>query len=128
MPETNGGGPSDGHGGDEIETRLFINNEFVKAQSGKKFSVTDPTTEEITAWVHEANEADIELAVQAATRALPTWSAVGGFEKAAFLYRLADLYEKHNGALAKLEARCMGKPVSKYSTRKRRDRFHQGRC
>lgn len=128
MPKPNGTAPSDGHESDEIETRLFIDNEFVKAQSGKKFSVTDPATEEITAWVHEANEADIELAIQAATRALPAWSAVGGFEKAAFLYRLADLYEKHNGALAKLEARCMGKPVSKYSKRKPIERFDQARC
>ena len=41
-------------------------------------------------------------------------SDLGGFQRAQYLYRLADLYEKHNGELAKLEAVSMGRPVGTY--------------
>jgi aldehyde dehydrogenase (NAD+) len=36
---------------ENIETRLFIGNEFVKAKSGKTFNVINPTTEKLTATV-----------------------------------------------------------------------------
>lgn len=102
-------------GPENIETRLFINNEFVSAKSGKKFDVINPATEEITASVHEARENDVDLAVAAAKTAFPAWSKLGGFEKAKFLYKLADLYEASNSELSRLEAVSMGKPVSSYS-------------
>ena len=40
---------------------------------------------------------------------------MGGFQRAQYLYRLAELYEKHNGELAKLEAVSMGRPVDTYT-------------
>lgn len=100
----------------EIETRLFINNEFVPASTGRFIDVINPATEEITARVHEADVADVESSVLAATAAFPSWSALGGFARAAYLYKLADLYEKHLEEFAWLEAQSMGRPVGTYST------------
>ncbi|KAK4935982.1 hypothetical protein LTR10_023069 [Elasticomyces elasticus] len=99
----------------EIETRLFINNEFVKAQKEGTFEVINPATEEITAHVQEATNADVELAVAAAEAAFPAWSELGGFQRAAYFYKLADLFEQHNDQLALLEAVSMGRPVSTYT-------------
>lgn len=99
----------------EIETRLFINNEFVSAQSNRKFPVVNPWNGKITALVHEADATDVDLAVNAAEKAFPSWSALGGFQRAEYFYRLADIFEKNNDILAKLEARSMGRPVSTYS-------------
>jgi aldehyde dehydrogenase (NAD+) len=66
----------------DIETRLFINNEFVPSEGGKKFDVINPATEELTVSVYEAGAADVERAVQAAKRAFPVWSALSGFQRA----------------------------------------------
>lgn len=99
----------------EIETRLFINGEFVPSKSGKNFDVVNPATEQISASVYEAELDDVNAAVAAAKAAFPPWSERGGFDRASFLYKLADLYETNNDELAKLEAISMGKPVGKYS-------------
>lgn len=103
---------SNSHG--RIETRLFINNEFVNSSDGNTFQVINPATENVTASVQEAKEVDVERAVQAAEAAFPAWSAMGGFQRATYLYKLADLFEKNNDKLAYLEAVSMGRPVSTY--------------
>lgn len=61
-----------------IETRLFINGEFVPSKSGKTFDVINPATEKLTASPFEAGAEDVDLAVDAAKAALPAWSALGG--------------------------------------------------
>ncbi len=54
----------------KLETRLFINNEFVNSVSGKKFETIDPATEEVICSVHEAGPEDVDKAVSF-TRFLP---------------------------------------------------------
>ena len=50
-------------------TKLFINNEFVDAISGKTFATIDPSDETELAQVAEADKADVDLAVKAARKA-----------------------------------------------------------
>lgn len=109
-----------------IETRLFIDNEFVPSQSGKKFDVVNPATEKVTASVFEAEAADVDRAVQAAKTAFPSWSALSGFQRAVYFYNLADLVEKSNPDFAKLEAVSMGKPVGKYSMSRANPKSYSG--
>ena len=52
----------------KIETRLFINNEFVNAKSGKTFNAVDPSTEEVICSVHQAGKEEIEAAVRTQTQ------------------------------------------------------------
>lgn len=99
----------------DIETRLFINNEFVKSKSGKTIPVINPATEHVSAEVEEASEAEVESAVLAAEAAFPAWSEISGFQRATYFYKLADLYEQNNDNLARLEAISMGRPISTYS-------------
>jgi hypothetical protein len=47
-----------------IETRLFINNEFVPSVSGKTFDTVNPSTEEVICSVYEAEPADVDKAVR----------------------------------------------------------------
>lgn len=49
--------------------KLFINNEFVDAQSGKKFASLNPVTGKTLIEVAEADKADVDLAVKAAKKA-----------------------------------------------------------
>jgi aldehyde dehydrogenase (NAD+) len=62
----------------EIETRLFIDGEFVDSLDGSKFEVTNPFTGGTVAEVSEAKVEDVNRAVESAKRALPIWSELDG--------------------------------------------------
>ncbi|KAI8311966.1 Aldehyde dehydrogenase [Colletotrichum sp. SAR11_240] len=94
-----------------IETRLFINGEFVPSRSGKTFDVYNPATEQKTASVLEADVEDVNDAVAAAKAAFPAWSDLAATERGAFLFKLADSMEKHFAEMSYLDAISMGKPV-----------------
>lgn len=47
----------------ELQTKLFINNEFVDAISGKTFATVNPATEEVICEVQEAGAEDVDKAV-----------------------------------------------------------------
>ncbi|KAH9226525.1 hypothetical protein K456DRAFT_1850298 [Colletotrichum gloeosporioides 23] len=94
-----------------IETRLFINGEFVPSRSGKTFDVYNPATEQKTASVFEADVEDVNDAVAAAKAAFPAWSDLAATERGAFLFKLADSMEKHFAEMSYLDAISMGKPV-----------------
>lgn len=99
----------------KIETRLFINNEFVESIEGEKFDVFNPYNEEKVASVYEALSGDVDKAVDAAEVALPAWSELGAFARSAYYYKLADLLEAAGPELAELEAKETGKVASMYS-------------
>ncbi|CEJ94784.1 Putative Aldehyde dehydrogenase [[Torrubiella] hemipterigena] len=94
-----------------IESRLFINNEFIPSVSGKRFDVISPITEAVSASVYEAGVEDVELAVQAAKAALPAWSERNATERAHFLNKWADALEAAAEEMAYLDAISMGKPA-----------------
>ena len=50
-------------------TKLFINNQFVDAVSGKTFATVDPSDETEIAQIAEGDKADIDKAVRAARKA-----------------------------------------------------------
>lgn len=93
------------------QTNLLIDGKWVKSQSGKTFTTSNPATEEAITQVQEADKADVDLAVAAATRAFyeGPWSKAGGYERGRLLNRVADLIEKNREELAKLEVADNGK-------------------
>ncbi|KAL4744932.1 hypothetical protein BDW72DRAFT_208623 [Aspergillus terricola var. indicus] len=97
-----------------IETRLFINGEFVPSLDGSTFKVTNPFSGEAVAEVSEAKAEDVDRAVESAERAFPAWSESDGSERRRLMLRLADLVDEHAAEFARLEALSMGKPVSGY--------------
>ena len=48
----------------ELQTKLFINNEFVDAVSGKTFPTVNPATEEVICELQEAGAEDVDKAVR----------------------------------------------------------------
>ncbi len=94
--------------------RLLIDNEWVDAQSGKRFAVLDPATGQQITEVAEADAADVDLAVAAARRAFEdgAWARMKPTERAKLLWRLSDLMEAHADELAELESLDNGKPVT----------------
>ncbi|KAA8905489.1 aldehyde dehydrogenase domain-containing protein [Sphaerosporella brunnea] len=100
-----------------VETRLFINNEFVPGKAGKTFQLINPATEEPTYQVHEATQEDIDLAVKYAKAAQPEWAAKNAAERAAALNALAALIVKPENIdrFAELESVSMGIPKGHYA-------------
>lgn len=94
------------------EKGLYINGEYVSASGNKTFEVLNPATEELIAKVSEADESDIDRAVQAARTAFDNgeWTKMEAAERSHIIYRFADLLEEHREELAQLEALDNGKP------------------
>ena len=100
----------------ELQTKLFINNEFVDALSGKTFPTVNPATEEVICQVQEAGPEDVDKAVAAATAAFELgspWRSMAASERGKFMMKLADLMEKNSEYLEELEALDNGKPLGR---------------
>ncbi|KAJ9308073.1 hypothetical protein DTO217A2_2314 [Paecilomyces variotii] len=93
---------------------LFINNEFVASKSGAKITSINPTDESEITSVYAAGAEDVDLAVQAARKALkdPSWKDLSPTDRGYLMNKLADLVEKHQETLATIETWDNGKPYT----------------
>lgn len=84
---------------------LFINNEFVKSTSGKKFATINPANEQEITSVYAADPEDVDIAVKAARKALknPSWKDLSSSDRGKLLLKLADLVEENAHVLATIE-------------------------
>ncbi len=97
----------------EREYGLFINGEFVEAQSGDVRDLTEPATGAPLARVALAGEADVDRAVDAARAALDgPWGKTPPTERSRLLHALADAIVANRKELAELEVRNVGKAIS----------------
>ncbi|KAK2772929.1 putative aldehyde dehydrogenase [Colletotrichum kahawae] len=88
-----------------VESGLFINNEFVEATAGETLDIENPFNTEKLATLSAAQEADVNLAVNAAEAAFyGGWKTTLPPVRAKLLHKLADLIEQHADELALLEA------------------------
>lgn len=94
-----------------IQNKLFIGGKFVDAQDGATIDVLNPHDNSLITKVAEAKAADVDLAVEAATRAFPAWKRMPAAERGRLLLKLADRIEAEADELAKLEALDTGHPV-----------------
>lgn len=90
---------------------LFINGEWRTPNSGVYFDSTNPSNQQVLAQIAEANAQDVNDAVEAANKALPEWVAIGGHQRARYLYALARQIQKHSRLFAVLESLDNGKPI-----------------
>ena len=79
---------------------------------GHYLEVLEPATGQVFARCPASTAADVDAAVSAALRAAPAWAARTAEDRAGCLMQLADLIEAEVDALAQLESRDSGKPVS----------------
>lgn len=89
----------------------FINGGWVPSDSDVSFDVYDPATgEQLTAFLC-AGRAEVDAAMSAARRALPSWSGLRQADRSQLLLAIADLCEQHAHELSLLEALDAGKPI-----------------
>ncbi len=90
----------------------YINGEWRAADSGKHFSVTNPSTLEQIAEVPDMGSAETLSAIDAAAAALPAWSALTAKERAARLRAWYELILANQDDLATIMTTEQGKPLA----------------
>lgn len=90
--------------------RLFIDGAWVAALSGSHINVINPSTEDVFLTVAEAGAADIDRAVEAARRAFDNgpWPRFTHAERAVYLRRIADAFDRRVGDIATIWPSEMG--------------------
>ena len=93
--------------------RMFINGKWKLSADGATREIFNPANNQVIAVVAEGAQKDAELAIQAARKAFDEgpWPQMRAPERAAQLFKLADLIDAHAEELATLETRNNGKPL-----------------
>ncbi|KGM41295.1 aldehyde dehydrogenase [Aquabacterium sp. NJ1] len=89
----------------------FINGKFVPPVSGQYFDVITPINGLVFTQAARSNEADVELALDAAHAASAKWGATSPTERANILLKIADRLEQNLEKLAYAETIDNGKPI-----------------
>ncbi|MDA0678901.1 MAG: aldehyde dehydrogenase [Proteobacteria bacterium] len=99
---------------ENVETRLFINGDYVDSRSGGRFDTVNPANREVIAAMSFADANDVDAAVQSARKAFRSgsWSRMAPRQRMSVLYRYAQLIEENSEQLAVLDTLDMGKPIS----------------
>jgi aminobutyraldehyde dehydrogenase len=92
-----------------MHTQMLIGSRFVKG-GGKSDKVINPRTGKTIVSVPEATKAQVDAAVEAASKAFAKWSRTTPAERAGYLHKLADAIAAEEGDFADLEALNCGKP------------------
>ena len=99
-------------GDDELNLRNYISGEFIDQETGEWLENFSPATGEIIALVPKSGQNDINMAVESAIQALPSWSALTNLDRANWLDKIADKLETKYEEIAELESKDTGKPIS----------------
>ncbi|KAK1225522.1 hypothetical protein PQX77_011541 [Marasmius sp. AFHP31] len=101
-----------------INTGLYIDGKWTKPVEGGTIEVVNPVTGKVTATVSGGSDKDVDLAVEAATRAYKTsWGLrVPGTKRGQMISKIADLMEQNAEEFAALESLNNGKPFSSTKT------------
>jgi betaine-aldehyde dehydrogenase len=93
--------------------KMFINGEWTGAKSGKTYGIINPATEEVFAEAPFGSFEDARAAIDAARTTFDSgiWSEKAPMERAAFLWKLADIVEKDTDRLARILSMDVGKTL-----------------
>ena len=95
----------------DIESRLFINGEFVDSIDGTRCAVLNPHDGSLLCEISEAGTKDVDRAVEAARKAFPAWKKLQASERGRLLFKLADAIEADRDYICKLETLDTGHPI-----------------
>lgn len=89
--------------------KIFIDGEYIDSLNKDKWiEVENPATKEIFEKVPNANEQDVDKAVEAANRAFKTFSRTTLEERISYIEKFANYLEKHKNEIAKTVQKELG--------------------
>jgi succinate-semialdehyde dehydrogenase / glutarate-semialdehyde dehydrogenase len=95
-----------------LTDKAYVAGEWIAADSGKTFPVTNPARGDVICTVPDLSEAEVERAIDAAYEAQKAWAARTGKERAAVLRRWYELMVANADDLAAILTAEMGKPLA----------------
>jgi succinate-semialdehyde dehydrogenase / glutarate-semialdehyde dehydrogenase len=102
---------------------MYINGEWVNAESGKTYELKSPATGELLGLIADGGAAETKKALQAAKDAFPLWAKIPAKERGAMLKRTEALMLERIDEIARLVALENGKP---FTEAKEEVRFSSG--
>ncbi|MDD9723433.1 aldehyde dehydrogenase [Sulfitobacter sp. PR48] len=106
---------------DTTTYKIFIENEWHDSASGEHFETRNPFTGEVWARIPKCGPEDVNVAVEAAHKALRTgaWPNLTATQRGHLLRRLGDLINRDADKLAAIEVRDNGKLFAEMSAQLR---------
>jgi succinate-semialdehyde dehydrogenase/glutarate-semialdehyde dehydrogenase len=95
-----------------LKTRAFIDGQWIDADDGSVFAVTNPATGEVMAEVARCGAAETRRAIEAAERAQIEWRQKTATERSNLLRRWFELMMEHQNDLAQIMTAEQGKPLA----------------
>ncbi len=95
-----------------LETRAFVAGEWVDADDGATFEVTNPARGDVIARVADLGRAEVARAIDAAAAAMKDWAARPAKERANVMRRWFDLMMENQDDLGRILTAEMGKPLA----------------
>ncbi len=94
-----------------LHIKNYINGKLVEPQSGNYVDNVNPSIGKKYGVIPDSDEADVQLAIEAAKKAFPVWSKMSDQKRSNYLLKIADLIDKKLDQLALAESQDNGKPV-----------------
>ena len=94
-----------------LETRAFVAGEWIDADDGATFEVTNPARGDVIARVADLGRAEVARAIDAAAAAMKDWAARPAKERANVMRRWFDLMMENQDDLGKILTAEQGKPL-----------------
>ncbi len=92
-------------------TNFYINGAWVPPVTPRPCNVIDPATEEVCATISLGDQADTDAAVKAASDAFPAWAATPPADRAAYVAKILEQYNKRSEEMAEAIRVEMGAPI-----------------
>ncbi|MFU8764025.1 MAG: NAD-dependent succinate-semialdehyde dehydrogenase [Haliea sp.] len=99
-----------------LQTQAYINGQWVDADDGFTFSVSNPANGAVIAEVAKAGAAETRRAIEAAQAAMDTWKVVPAKQRAQILRKWFDLMMANQEDLARIMTAEQGKVLAESRT------------
>ena len=90
----------------------FIGGKSVEPLSGKYLDNYEPAIGQVYSLIPDSDQNDVQVAVDAARKAFPSWSAMSNDDRSEWLMKIAQGIEDRLDEFAAAESKDNGKPVS----------------
>ncbi len=94
-----------------MPTQMFIDGRWSDAIGGKSLPVINPADESTLAEIAYGGRSETVSAIEAASRAFPSWRALSAYDRAKILKGTADLMRQRADSIARTLTQEQGKPL-----------------
>ncbi len=92
--------------------QMYIDGKWCPADSGRTYEVINPATEEVISEIAYGGRTETRRALEAAQRAMQSWSKKTAWERAEVLKKTADLMRQRVDSIARTLTLEQGKPLA----------------